>query len=326
MKFVRSKWKYRVYVIIGVVLMVLTLVTGTYGLPKEDKEIYYEALKLDEKVKGFGFPDFAISDYKVRFFDGDADYVIKGETIEKEKAVFETFVGTTVEVDGEFQVMLPTYGRFAQMYSALSSVENMAEGSISFDEADYSQKAHIATLWHEAFHTWQFTKSAEELYELAEKAGIGGENSYEEVVQNEVDSNHDQVLLLEKEIQLLFQAYQSEDMTAKRLLLEQVFELQEERAGLLSEQAVVAEQYYKTVEGSARYIESCVYKELEGEEAWENIYMSPFVYENGSGKYYTEGMIKCMILDQIVPDWKKNFDVTVSLDVLLHQGLEEMQK
>ena len=53
--------------------------------------------------------------------------------------------------------------------------------------------------------------------------------------------------------------------------------------------------------------------------------MAPFTYQNGSGKYYEMGMLKCMILDQIAPDWKESFCVTTDLDVLLAETLERIQ-
>ena len=76
------------------------------------------------------------------------------------------------------------------------------------------------------------------------------------------------------------------------------------------------------VEGSAQYVESCVYEKLEGQTAWKAIYMKPFVYEKGNGKYYTMGNLKCRILDQIAPNWKETFDATESLDVLLRRAIE----
>ena len=326
MKLDSKNWKYIAYALVGVILLIMVLVTGTNGLPKVDQEIYSDALKLEERVNGFGFEDFAISNYKVRFFDGTIDYVVKGDSIEKEEAAFQTFVGTTVEIDGEYQVLLPTYDRFEQMFSALSTVGSMAEGSSSFEETDYSTNAHMATLWHEAFHTWQFARQASQLLEMAEEAGIGEETKYAEVLKNEVDSNNALVLSFEKEMQLLTQAYEENDIMKKCEILQQIFTLQEERKELLSKQAVFIEQYYEMVEGSAKYVEGCAFKELEGQEAWESTYMGPFEYENGSGKYYTSGMMKCLILDQIAPDWKATFDVTISLDVLLQQAMDVLLK
>ncbi len=321
---VKLSWKSLVYILVGVVLVVLTIVTGKKGLSQTDKDLYARAIELDETVKGLGFHEFTISEYKVRFFDGNADYVVRGNVIQKEEAVFETFVGTTVEVNGEFQVLLPTYDRFSQMFTALAAAGNMAEGNFSFEEADYSTNAHIATLWHEAFHTWQFTNQFSKIEAMAMEAGMTEDTSYSEIVLNEVDTNETLVLLFEQEMQLLHRILEEENTDVKKDLLEQVLLIQKERKTLLNMQATFVEQYYETIEGSAKYVEACIYKELEGEEAWMETYMAPFTYQNGSGKYYDIGMLKCLILDQIAPDWKEDFDVTVSMNVLLEQALKEM--
>lgn len=307
---------------VGIVLLFFTLATGTYGLPKVDKNIYAEAVKLDEKVNGFGFSKFSLKDYTVRFFDGNVDYVVKGDDIDKQKAVFETFVGTTVEVDGEYQVLLPTYEKFSQMFSTLAAAGSVAEGELSFEEDGYTMNAHIATLWHEAFHAWQFTNKSEQFDQMALQAGIAEGTNYSDIIVNEIDANDALVQLFTQEMQILNRVWEEEELKEKKELLQQVFTIQQERQSLLSEQTRFIEQYYQMVEGSAQYVESCVYEKLEGQTAWKAIYMKPFVYEKGNGKYYTMGNLKCRILDQIAPNWKETFDATESLDVLLRRAIE----
>lgn len=321
MKQMKLNWKYVIYIAVGVVLLILTIVTGQKGLSQTDKDIYAKAMELDETVNGMGFGDFVITDYKVRFFNGNADYVVSGDEVKKEKAVIETFVGTTVEVDGQYQVLLPVYDRFSAMFSMLAQAGSLAEGDISFEEEAYSTNAHIATLWHEAFHTWQFTKSGAQIEALAIEAGIDADTRYEEVVLEEADANETLKTMFEQEMDLLWQTINAED-AQKADLIKEVLVLQAQRQEVLSTKAAFIERYYQTVEGSAKYVEAAAYKELEGTQAWEETYMRPFVYTNGSGKYYDMGMLKCMILDQVAPDWKESFDATVSLNDLLQQATE----
>ncbi len=321
MKQAKLNWKYVVYIAVGVVLLILTIATAQKGLSQTDKDIYAKAMELDDTVKGMGFHDFVIRDYKVRFFDGNADYVVKGDEVKKEKAVIETFVGTTVDIEGEYQVLLPVYDRFSKMFSMLSQAGNLAEGDISFEEEAYSTNAHIATLWHEAFHTWQFTERASQIESLAIEAGIDENTRYEEVLLEEVDANETLKTLFEQEMDLLWQIINAED-EQKVDLINDVLAFQEQRKEVLSTKAAFIERYYQTVEGSAKYVEGAIYKELEGAQAWEETYMKPFVYTNGSGKYYDMGMLKCMILDQVAPDWKESFDATVDLNELLQQVTE----
>ena len=277
---------------------------------------------MQENVNGLGFTDFDVNKFKVRFFDGESDYVVKGDEIVEEEPVIETFVGTTVEVDGEFQVLLPTYDRFSQMFTALAAAGNMAAGEFTFEEAEYSTNAHIVTLWHEGFHTWQFQSGFDAINEQAMAAGLTEETSYAEVLLNEVDANETLVTMFEQEMELLDRIIDAED---KLPLLQELMVLRKERKAMLSTEAAFIERYYEAVEGSARYVEASIYHELEGQEAWEKTYMAPFTYQNGSGKYYEMGMLKCMILDQIAPDWKESFCVTTDLDVLLAETLERIQ-
>lgn len=65
--------------IIGIVLAVSVIATGTYDLAKEDIEIYEQAIAVENVESNFGFKGFALTDYPVSFYDGDKDYVVKWE-------------------------------------------------------------------------------------------------------------------------------------------------------------------------------------------------------------------------------------------------------
>jgi len=317
MKIRNLNWKYGVYIAVGVTLAVLTGYTADNTLSETDKEIYQTAIGLDAAADGLGFSDFDISEYKVRFYDGSSDFVVNGDSVIKEKSFLDTFVGTTVNVDGEFQVLLPTYEKFSQMFTALSAAGSLSEGSMSFEESNYSKNAHVATLWHEAFHTWQFNEAFEKLEAKALESGITEETVFSEIVLNEVDANKQVVLLYEEGMDMLICALNEKNNDKKIELIKQYYEIYNERKALLSTQAAYVEQYYETVEGSARYVEACIYRELEGDAAWEEAYMKPFVYQNGSGKYYEMGMLKCMLLDELYKEWKQGFDVTTDINEIL---------
>ncbi|MCI9441744.1 MAG: hypothetical protein HFH15_11035 [Ruminococcus sp.] len=62
---------------------------------------------------------------------------------------------------------------------------------------------------------------------------------------------------------------------------------------------------------------------LTGEEAYEEKYVDGIgVFEGGRGKYYRTGMAKCLILDQLSPDWKDTFDFTQGLDEVLETAVK----
>jgi len=303
------------YGIVGVILLAGTILTADRGLSADNKKIYEDALGLQADVDKIGFQDFKLEDYKVRFFNGSVDYVVSGDAIEKEDAVFTTFVGTTYEVDGEYQVILPTVENFSAMFDLLESAGSLAEGSMNFSEAEYGDTEHIATLWHEALHAYQMT-----YYEFQMLSLIGenlSQGNIEDIIVGSVDNNQDVVELYKKQIELLNKAYNAKDLTVKETFIAEYLELEQERRAMLDEGTCSVEDYYEAAEGTARYMESKVYSFQEGNEAFEETYMGRTEYEKGSAKYYSSGMIICYLLDDLDPDWKADYDFSVSLKELL---------
>ena len=309
------------YGAVGVLLVTSVALTGTYGLPKVDQEIYDTAISLEEQMQKNGFAGFAPSELKVRFYNGKVDYVVADGEVTKEEAAFDTFVGTTSEIDGEYQVIVPTYDNFSGMISLLGSAQSGSEGELSFGEDTYSTNAHVATLWHESFHAWQMTNWEEEVEVAYTEAGLSIEDNLTDIVLNEIDSNDVSVLSFCEEMELLKKAYETEDLEEKKQLVIEALAVEEEREAQLSEKAIYAENYFEMVEGSARYIEAEVYRLLEGEEAWQEVYFGEFAYENASGKYYEMGMYKCLLLDELMPEWKNDFCVADSLDDYLGRAV-----
>ena len=99
----------------------------------------------------------------------------------------------------------------------------------------------------------------------------------------------------------------------------QALSIEAEREQELSDSANAMEYYLDNLEGSAMYVEGQVYRELEGDDAWKEYYMGEFQYENGSSKYYKRGMLKCLLLDQMMEGWQSQFSGTCGLSQLLEQ-------
>lgn len=318
-------WKV-IYAALGIFLAVGSIATASYGLSEVNRNIYQDALALDETMQELGFDSFTLKTTKVRFYDGNNDYVVQVDAeghiiIKKEKPQMDVYAGTTVEADGQWQALLPTYEHFSRLFDALEALgsyeQGMQEGSFAFSKSDYGESSHAATIWHEAFHAWQSEKWPKDMEALMEKAGIGNEDSREDIIVREVDSDRELVELFNEEMQLLMKAYQAEGPEEKRALIANVLEIAEKRKEKLSQAAETMEYFLENYEGSARYVESVAYRELEGETAWEMIYLSEFRYENGSGKYYDMGMLKCMLLDQLLDGWQKEFSPETGLNELL---------
>ncbi len=326
-------WKI-IYAAMGIFLAAGSIVTGKYGLSEKNITIYREALALDETMRELGFENFSLKTVKVRFYNGNCDYVASVDTsadeenhifIKKEKAQLDVFAGTTVEADGQWQVLLPTYEQFSGLFDALGTLDSyeqgMQEGSFAFSESEYSESSHVATIWHEAFHAWQAENGIEDVEELMAQAGVDDENTREDIIVKEVDSDRELRELFTEEMLLLTEAYQTKQPEKKKELVVKALEIAEKREEKLTSEAKAMEYFLENYEGSARYVESMAYRELENETAWKTAYLSEFEYRNGSEKYYKLGMMKCMLLDQIYDGWQEKYSGKTGLDEFLKDAV-----
>lgn len=322
-------WKI-IYAAAGVFLAAGSIITGKYGLSEKNTAIYERALTLDGTMKELGFEGFSLKTVKVRFYDGNCDYVVSVDendhiTVKKERAQLDVFAGTTVEADGQWQVLLPTYEQFARLFDALETLgsyeQGMQEGSFAFSEGNYSESSHAASIWHEAFHAWQAENQIEDVEGLLENAGVDEETTREDIIVQEADSDEKLVELFSEEMALLMKAYRAEGINEKKELVAKALEIAEMRKEKLSPAAEAMEYFLENYEGSARYVESVAYREMEGEAEWKAAYLSEFDYQNGSGKYYDLGMMKCLLLDQLLEGWQEEFLDRAGLDVLLEMSV-----
>ncbi|MBE5960873.1 MAG: hypothetical protein E7256_05735 [Lachnospiraceae bacterium] len=314
------------YGILGVVLAAGTVLTGSYGLSERNMDIYKEALSLQKQVDELGFDGFSLADYKVRCYDGSYDYVLSisnGKAVkEKEKSVLQAFVGTAYEIDGEYQVIVPSVERFQEMISALRFG---AGGDLTaFSDSEYGSEEQVATIWHEATHAWQFSRYEKEILNRVKAKDSDSRGSLGEVIANDVDSNPKVVSFYEQELEILKKAVLVRSIDDKKAYVLQYKKLEEERRHLLSEKVVSAEEYYENVEGMAYYLESKVYEMEKGTDAYSRQYLDAIgTYTEGTHKYYTIGMAKCLLLDALQEDWKAGFDFSESLSELLYESIEQ---
>lgn len=313
-----------IYIVIGILLLTATILTGTYGLSSENIEIYSDALAMQKEMDEMGFSGFRLSDYPVAFFDGDYDYVLTatGDSyeIQRRRPVLSTYVGTAYPVDDHYEVLMPTVERFHDMMELFSSAEQLEQMSsgeaLVMEESEYGKKEQIATIWHEAFHAYQSTYYMEQTVNLLEGHDFseGDFGDGEAIIVERVDENPQVVELYKKELELLKQAVLSEDIDTIRELALEYKSLEEERQALLDEDILILERYYKQLEGTARYVEVCAYRNLYSEEAFQSRYVEPMdEYTNGSGKYYDIGMAECLILDKLNPNWQSDYDCSTDL-------------
>lgn len=295
-----------VFILVGVLLVVGVIVTGTYGLSEENIGIYEQAVSMEDN---FGFDNFAIIDYPVAFYDGENDYVVVWEngeySINKRSAVINSIVATAYPVDGHYEVLTPTVEKMSSLL-----------GLLSMGNDSYGAEEHIATLWHEAFHCYQLTN----YYENIE--GISMVAVDESLIVEYADSNESAIRLFKQQSELLKKAVITDDIDKIREYIVEYKKLDEERKTLLPDEVNVLEEYYTRVEGTACYMEASVYKSLRSDSFEGNYIETISEYGNGSGKYYKMGMAMCMILDTVNSEWKKDYDFSESLMNLIYKELE----
>ena len=318
------------YIIMGIVLLVGSITTGSYGLSDEDKEIYEMALEQQEEINAIGFQQFVLSDYPVVFFDGSHDYVMhqeeSGYSIEKREPVLNTFAGTAYEVNGHYEVIVPTVDKIGKLFDMADSVENiqgfMDGAETSFQESGYGEKEQVAIIWHEAFHAYQMTNEGEQIKNLLAGHTFSEEDLGQKLIVEQIDENEEQKKLYKQQLALLKKALNVTEVDTLEEIILQYKMLEEERTASLSEEVRILESYYKQIEGSAYYIESIIYRNLHSEEAFQTRYIENLDgYQNGSAKYYTIGMAECMILDKLCDDWESEYDFSKSFMEMICEEL-----
>lgn len=297
-----------VILLTGMALIAGVIATGSYGLSQEDSAIYEGAVALEESARNIGFADFALTDYPVAFYDGDRDYVLtweqNGYRVEKRRAVYNAIVATACPVDDHYEVLAPTLDKMSSVL-----------GMISMGNSGYGEEEQIATIWHEAFHCYQLTHFAENV-EAIFPQGID-----ESAIVTEADGSPRAVSLFRQQAQLLQDAVKTDDVDRIRECIVKYKELDEERRQLLPADVIALEDYYTRVEGSACYVEACIYKML-APDSFESAYTDTVSeYVDGSAKYYHTGMAQCMILDRLNPEWKKGFDFSEPMMELIYREL-----
>lgn len=295
-----------IFILVGVLLVVGVIATGSYGLSEENIKIYEQAVSLEDD---FGFDGFDITNYPVTFYDGDNDYVVvwkNGEySVTKRGAVMDSIVATAYPIEGHYEVLTPT----VEKMSSLLGLLNAGKGNYGSDE-------HIATLWHEAFHCYQLTNYLENIESISLVAVD------ESIIAENADTNEQVVRLFEQKSELLKKAVTTDDIDKIREYIVEYKKLDEERKALLSDEVNALEEYYTRVEGTSCYIEAYVYKSLLPDSFETNYIETINGYGGGSGKYYKTGMAMCMVLDTVNPEWKNGYDFSEPLVNLIYTELE----
>lgn len=311
------------FILLGFVLLGSILATGSYGLSKHNTDIYDEALALQPQVDDIGFLDFRLSDYPVAFFDGEDDYVLNwknGEySISKRKPALTVLAATIHRVDNQVEILVPTMEQMSAIGSiskTMSSFEAAKKGNEKNIETEFDITEQVMTLWHEAFHAYQFSRYRESV------ETIHTEDIDETIALSEIDNNTAAVILFQQEMELLKNALLTADVDKMREYVIKYRKIEKKREKLFTKSILDLEEYYTRVEGSAQYISACIFK-YQMPEQFRKVYIENVdFYREGTIKYYNMGMMQCLLLDKLNPDWKVGYDFSTSFMELVYDELE----
>lgn len=296
-----------IIVLTGIVLATAVIATGKPSLTHENLDIYERAVAIDGSVTGFA--NFSLTDYPVAFYDGEYDYVLTWENdayrIDRRTPVINSVAATAYPVEDHYEVLAPTVEKMSSVL-----------GIISMGEAKYNTEEQVSTIWHDAFHCWQFTNFEDNIDKIY--SGIIDENT----ISQSVDANTQAAEMLADQLTILKETIKCEDVDKMRENIVKYKQLDTQRKELLTENITQLEDYYTIVEGTAFYVESCIYR-----SELPNKYMSVYIddideYKGGAAKYYHMGMAQCMILDKLNSEWKTNYRFSESLMEMIYEELE----
>ena len=291
-----KKLGYIVYGLVGAGLVLTGFMTTEKGFKENDRAELDRVAEDYKELGDMGFKGFCPTDYKVAFSSGDKDVVVDyngGDYMVSERdAVYEGLVGSVYQNGDEFEVVVPEYDTWITLQAG--SGEQLS-----------------AVIWHESFHAYQNEYC--KLYETVDSAMLG-----ETELSSEVDNNAEAKRLYEKELQILAQLADEENSCDVHEIAIEYISVAEERNSLLSEEVNRSEAFYEMTEGSAYYVESNAVRYENGEQVYRDNYLKNAAdYSDGNAKYYHHGMLECMLLDELDPEWKDSYSFDRSLDEVI---------
>ncbi len=294
MKSLNKKIGYAVYGLIGAGLILTGFTTTERGLKGDDRKEYDRVVEDYAELGDMGFDGFRPMDYKVAFSNGEKDFVIDYNDgdyeVSERKAVYEGLVGSIYQNGNEFEVVVPEYDTW------------IATGSSS-------QLSSV--IWHESFHAFQNTK-----YHVLENASENGLSETE--LAERIDSDAEKKNMYEKELEILSQITDEEKNGDAETIALEYINVASDRDKILSDEEKVSEDFYEMVEGSAYYVEASVVRYENGEAAYQDKYINEAGnYNDGNSKYYHHGMMQCMLLDELDPQWKASYYFDKPLDEVI---------
>lgn len=282
--------------LVGAGLVLSGFATTEKGF-KENNRTEMDRVASDyEELGDMGFKGFCPLDYKVAFSNGEKDVVVDyngGDyKVAERNAVYEGLVGSIYQNGEEFEVVVPEYDTWITLQAG--SGEQLS-----------------AVIWHESFHAYQNSYCR-----LGDK--VDQEMMSETELAEQVDNDSEKKRLYTKELEILSRLTDEENTCdASEIALEYI-SMADERNQLLTDEENASEAFYEMMEGSAYYVEAHAVRYENGEAVYKENYLdNDSEYVNGNSKYYHHGMLECMLLDELDPEWKDSYTFDRSLDEVI---------
>jgi hypothetical protein len=288
-----KKIGYVLYMLAGAGLILSGFATTEKGLKEDNRREYDRVVEDYREIGNMGFEGFCPMDYKTAFSNGEKDYVLQYNNgdykVEEREAVYDGLVGSVYQNGEEFEVVVPEY----DTWISLGSTEQLS-----------------AVIWHESFHAYQNTQ-----FNAMEKNadGVMGETELAEMIDGDAEKRK----MYEKELEILSGIADEEGTCDAEEIALEYLKAASERDAKLSYEENQSENFYEMLEGSAYYIEANAVRYENGEEAFRANYAENTDYAEGNAKYYRHGMLQCMLLDELDPEWKTGYSFDKTFDEVI---------
>lgn len=291
-----KKTGYLVYMFVGAALVISGFATMERGLKEANRQVLETVAKDREAIGNLGFNGYNPLDYKIAFSDGKKDVVCDyngGDyVVSKREAVYGGLVGSIYQNGDVTEVVVPDH----ETWQSISSVGGAPLSAV---------------IWHESFHAYQ-----NDYCGLAERDF--GDIISETELADRLDNDDKIRELYQKELEILGRITDDVEYSDAMGIAGEYLSVSERRDELLSQEEKSSEAFYEMTEGTAYYVEASVVRHENGEAVYHKDYIDTAKeYTLGNAKYYRHGMLECMLLDKLSPDWKSAYSFDVTLDDLL---------
>ena len=291
-----KKLGYAIYGLVGAGLVLSGFATTEKGL-KENNRTELERVVSDyDELGDMGFKGYRPMDYNVAFSNGEKDMVVDYSDgdykVSERKAVYGGLVGSIYKNDTEYEVVVPEYDTWITLQGA--SGEQLS-----------------AVIWHESFHAYQngYCKLEEKI-----DTKVLSETELAELIDDDTEKKK----LYQKELDILGELAKEDGTCDVKEIAIEYLSVSKERDEILTDEENRAESLYEMMEGSAYYVESKAVSYENGEVVYRKNYLdTASEYANGNAKYYHHGMLECMLLDELDPDWKDSYSFDRTLDEVI---------